>query len=370
MNGNTMKFRSDGTFHILQVSDPQDLAVTRKAMLRMLDAAYDRFRPDLVLFTGDNTLGNHLTDLFGVVKTGKKDDHDLTFKKMKKALANIIIPVEKRGIAFAMIFGNHDDMNCVPKSEQFEIYKKYPHCLPMNELDKDVDCDTYNIPVCSPDGTVKWNIYMLDSAWNDENGQSCKIKESTVNWYGRTSKSLNYAPSLMFLHVPLPQTKMLCMSCSADDPNAVYDGREYVRLDPSKASGQMRESISAAEDPYGLFDSIRQNGDVRAVISGHDHVNCFDGTADGVRFIQSGAASFRCYGDRIRGVRLFILHENDPLNFETDYFTYDDICGRGIRSQLRYFWDADDKIPQKYTALGTALIAGITAAAIFAKRKK
>ena len=63
MIDNTLHFRADGTFHILQVSDPQDLPHARKAMLRMLERAYDTLQPDLVLFTGDNTLGNHLHDV-------------------------------------------------------------------------------------------------------------------------------------------------------------------------------------------------------------------------------------------------------------------------------------------------------------------
>ena len=70
MNDNALTFREDGTFHILQVSDPQDLVYTRQAMIRMLDRAYDGLRPDLVLFTGDNTLANHLHDvLFVRIKT-------------------------------------------------------------------------------------------------------------------------------------------------------------------------------------------------------------------------------------------------------------------------------------------------------------
>ena len=55
-------FRSDGTFTILQVSDAQDMHFVRKTMLWMLDRGYELVKPDLVLFTGDNILGNHLCD--------------------------------------------------------------------------------------------------------------------------------------------------------------------------------------------------------------------------------------------------------------------------------------------------------------------
>ena len=87
--------------------------------------------------------------------------------------------------------------------------------------------------------------------------------------------------------------------------------------------------------------------------------------------LQTGAASFRCYGSRVRGVRLFTLHEDAGNSFETQYFTYDMLCGTGARAQARYFWDADDKAVEKYTALGCAAItAGVTAGAFLFQRQR
>ena len=56
-----LKFKN-GKFTLLQVSDPQDLQFVRPTMVRMLNIAYDRVKPDLVVLTGDNILGNHLCD--------------------------------------------------------------------------------------------------------------------------------------------------------------------------------------------------------------------------------------------------------------------------------------------------------------------
>ena len=374
MNDNTLKFRPDGTFRILQVSDPQDLVYARQAMLRMLERAYDSLRPDLVLFTGDNTLGNHLHDV-AFVRIKTVHSPAVTLWRMRRALRCILQPLEARGIPFAMIFGNHDDMNDVPKEDQFPIYRGYSMCLPMNETDKSVDCDTYNIPLQTADGRTAWNLYMLDSAWNDDKGQHCRIKPETTRWYAKTSDRLKEengeaVPSLLFLHVALPQMKALCKPCGKDDAGAVRDGDGYVCRDPAKAQGVMGESISACEDDGGLLREMRARGDVRAVISGHDHLNCFDGAADGVRYIQTGAASFRCYGSRIRGVREFVLHADDPENFETRYLTYDMLCGTGFPAQLRYFLDADDKIAEKYGILGGALLTAGTIAAAAGRRRK
>ena len=365
MKSNALRFRPDGTFHILQVSDPQDLVHPRRAMLRMLDRAYDSLRPDLVLFTGDNTLGNHLLDV-GPKRIPTLHNPAFTLRQMRRSLAHILEPVNRRGIPFGMIYGNHDDMNDVSKSAQFSLYRAYPMCLPMNETDASVDCDTYAIPILhSHNEKTAWNLYLLDSAWNDETGQYWRIKKETVRWYRETAARLRAdnggreVPSLMFMHVPLPQTENLCVPCEKTHPGAVNAGKGYVRLDPALASGILGESVSAGEDPYGLFDAIKENGDVRAVISGHDHLNCFDGVWDGVRLIQTAAASFRCYGGRMRGVREFILHENDTAHFITKHYTYDELCGTGFSAQLRYFWDADDKTAEKYTLLGAACAAAL-----------
>ena len=151
-NKNAIRMNKDGRLVIMQVSDPQDMKYVRKAMVKMLDKAYDTVKPDLVLFTGDNILGNHLLDArFGSrqIAEGKEATLDI----MKASLHHICAPLEKRGIPFAMIYGNHDDMNLVTKEEQIEIYKSYSGCLPMNDCSNGVDCDTYNIPVLSADGS-------------------------------------------------------------------------------------------------------------------------------------------------------------------------------------------------------------------------
>lgn len=375
---NALYFREDGTFRVLQVSDPQDLAHPRRAMLNMLDAAYEKLRPDLVLFTGDNTLGNHLLDV-GPFRVRESRNPARTLRQMRRALGHILQPVEKRNMPFAMIYGNHDDMNDVTKQAQFALYRAYPHCLPMNETDPAVDCDTYRIPLCTRDGKTAWNLWLLDSAWNDEAGQHWAIKEETVRWYARAEDALSEAnggapvPSIMFMHVPLPQTKELLTPCKATDPGALSDGEGFVRLDPAKARGVLGEGVGAGEDPFGLYEAVRARGGVRAFVFGHDHRNCFDGVSNGMRFIQSGGASFRCYGAKeTRGVRLFTLRADDPDGFETKFFTYKDLCGDGPLARARYFWDADESIIAKYTLLGAGAILAIagTAAGALAAHKK
>ncbi len=373
-NTNAVKFNSSGKLIVMQVSDPQDMKYVRKAMVRMLDNAYDLLKPDLVLFTGDNILGNHLLDArFGnrQIASGKA----ATLQIMKDSIHHICAPLEKRKIPFAMIYGNHDDMNAVTKDEQADIYRSYSMCLPMNTRNGKVDCDTYNIPVYSRDGEkLMFNLWMLDCAWYDKKEDKCytAIKPETVEWYKQTSAKLKEenggepVPSLMFAHIPLPEITNLIEQCGPNDIGAALTHqRGWCRLIPEIARGTMLEYPSILEDSAGLFDAALECGDVKGIVSGHDHVNCFEGKYKGIEFIQTSCASFRCYGGEMRGVRIFEIDERDPADYTTYFFNYADLCGRGIGAKLRYFWDADELEKTKAAVLaGSAVAAGIAGAII------
>lgn len=373
-NTNAVKFNSSGKLVVMQVSDPQDMKYVRKAMVKMLDNAYDLIKPDLVVFTGDNILGNHLLDArFGdrKIASGKA----ATLEVMKDSIHHICAPLDERSIPFAMIYGNHDDMNAVSKDEQADIYRSYSMCLPMNTRNGKVDCDTYNIPVYSRDGEkVLFNLWMLDSAWYDKFEDKCytAIKPETVEWYKQTSAKLKEenggenVPSLMFAHIPLPEITNLIEQCGPNDTGAVLThAKGWCRLRPDMARGTMLEYPSILEESSGLFDAVLECGDVKGIVSGHDHVNCFEGKYKGVDFIQTSCASFRCYGGEMRGVRIFEIDERDPENYMTYFFNYADLCGRGIGAKMRYFWDADELEKTKAAVLaGTAVAAGIVGAII------
>lgn len=363
---NKIKFRPSGKLIVMQVSDTQDMKYVRKAMVKMLDNAYDKIKPDLVLFTGDNILGNHLLDArFGnkQIASGKA----ATLKVMKESIHHICAPLEKRKIPFAMIYGNHDDMNAVSKDEQADIFRSYSMCLPMNNRNGKVDCDTYNIPVYPYEGDKPvFNMWMLDSAWYDKAQDKCfqAIKSETVEWYKETSAKLTAenggepVPSLMFAHIPLPEILNLVEECGPNDVGAVLTHQKgWCRLKDG-CRGMMQEYPSILPESNGLFDAALECGDVKAIVSGHDHVNCFEGRYKGIEFLQTSCASFRCYGNEMRGVRVFEINQNDPSDYITYFFNYAELCGRTPSAKLRYFWDADEKEKQKAAVIaGTAAVA-------------
>lgn len=379
-----LKFNS-GKFTVLQVSDPQDLQFVRKTMVKMLDAAYDRVNPDLVVFTGDNILGNHLRDArFGSRKVILSPDGE--YEAMKTAIHHIAEPVDRRGIPFTMIYGNHDDMNFISKEKQAEIWRGYESFVGLDDSGDSGDVATFNLPVMSSDGKkTAFNLWFIDSARLDKAEEKCHtgVKKQAVEWYINKSNLLKEqnggkpVPSVLFQHIPFSEMTRLNSPCKKDDYGALPlfkkgEPEKYIRLDPAVADGFLGEPIDGCEENNGEFDAIKKQGDVAAAVFGHDHRNNFIAELDGIRIFQSSAASFRCYGNRFRGVRVIEINENEPESVKTYFLTYSELCGNGPVSRLRYIWDADGEGKKKAALIAfvsAAAITSATAAAIGRKKK-
>lgn len=379
-----LKFNS-GKFTVLQVSDPQDLQFVRKTMVKMLDAAYDRVNPDLVVFTGDNILGNHLRDArFGSRKVILSPDGE--YEAMKTAIHHIAEPVDRRGIPFTMIYGNHDDMNFISKEKQAEIWRGYDSFVGLDDTGDSGDVATFNLPVMSTDGKkTAFNLWFIDSARLDKAEEKCHtgVKKQAVEWYINKSNRLKKqnggkpVPSVLFQHIPFSEMTRLNSPCKKDDYGALPlfkkgEPEKYIRLDPAVADGFLGEPIDGCEENNGEFDAIKKQGDVAAAVFGHDHRNNFIAELDGIRIFQSSAASFRCYGNRFRGVRVIEINENEPESVKTYFLTYSELCGNGPVSRLRYIWDADGEGKKKAALIAfvsAAAITSATAAAIGRKKK-
>jgi hypothetical protein len=109
---------------------------------------------------------------------------------MRTALAHILDIPEKKKIPFAMIYGNHDDMNSFTGDEQAEIFRAYS----MNRGFENTGdlCGTYRLPVYSSDGEKQLlNLWMMNTAWHDKELDKCfnDITEKQVEWFRNESAS-------------------------------------------------------------------------------------------------------------------------------------------------------------------------------------
>ena len=244
----------------------------------------------------------------------------------------------------------------------FSVLNPNPHAFINGDIvgSNAPDVATYNLPIYSEDGEkIKFNLWMMDSAWTDKelDRTFSIVKPEALEWYKKKSADLKEAnggepvPSLMFQHIPMIEEFELTEECSADAKGAVKgpDGK-YIKLKDS-CKGVLGEYICAVDEKTGQMEAMKECGDIKGIVFGHDHCNCFEGVVDGINFIQTACASFRCYGKRYRGVRIFDIDENG--NYETKFYTYKDLMGNGILNELAFIWDADGFLKQKL-----ALIAG------------
>ena len=83
------------------------------------------------------------------------------------------------------------------------------------------------------------------------------------------------APGLAYFHIPLPK---------------------YASFDSSNFTGVKQEGISSASVNSGFFTTLVEAGDVKAVFTGHDHVNDFCGKLTGIHLCYAGGFGYHAYG--------------------------------------------------------------------------
>lgn len=371
-----IKFRNNGKLKILQVSDAQDMHIVRPEMVRMLNDIYDREKPDLVVFTGDNILGNHMEDAV-VGSRHPKRSYEFVEHRVRTSLSHILDPLELRGIPFTMTYGNHDDRNQLGQRKQAEIWMEYSRFFGLNERD-DVPIDTFNVPIYDRTGEkIVYNLWLMDSAGLREDGTGYEgVQPESLAWYKQRAAELKAqnggvpVRSLMFQHIPFPEMAELYLPCEEGEAGAIPSHKGWYRLDPEKAHGISHE-FEYLDTDCGQLDVLRETGDVDAVVSGHLHTNAFEGTVQGQRVIACPGASFRSYGlPDTRGVCLFTLDESDPSAFEYRFIHYFDVYGKNIASKTRYFLNGDECETKKYAAMGAAVLTAAVGAAAAVCAKK
>lgn len=338
---NKVRFREDGTFKILQLSDIQDNLYLQPLTKNFIIDLLDKTEPDLVVLTGDN-IGPHKA----LTKWGNK-----------RLIDNVMKIFEERDIKVAAVFGNHDGENRLSKDEQFEVYNGYS-CFKGYEETKDLSgTGTYNLHIMSSKDRSKtvFNLWFFDSQeYNEENdlgGYGC-VQKDQIEWYAEREKELADAnggepvPSLAFQHIIIPEIyDVLLKTGEANDKGEIISTtddyvKEYsivknttVYTLPEEYRGEdvfLSETPCPPEYSNGQVQAMAENGKVLGIASGHDHKNSFVIPYEGVDIIQTPTVGFGSYGDNNRGARLITLNEKNLTEYETeviffrDYYITDD----------------------------------------------
>ena len=333
-----MKFNKNGKFKIMQITDIQEVYKVSPDTEKLLEAAVEQEKPDLVVYTGDQIKG------YGV-----------TYKGMGKELVNnvaatiqkLLKPVADRNIPFAVTFGNHDRQVGISNKDQFEqIYKKLPNCIGEQAEGIDGGGTTY-IPIKSSSGDKDvFNIYLFDSGTDAKGGGYEPFDPAVIEWYKKTRENLkekngNYVPSLVFQHIPMFEHYNVLKQVKKSEKGAIPAFRihkgEYYKIDETKCvpGSVLLEPPSIPDVNTGEFDALKEKGEVLGVFVGHDHKNSYVGKVEGIDVGFTQSAGFNVYGNgKQRGVRCFVIDENDPTHYETYTKTYEQLCGGKLHKPL------------------------------------
>ena len=107
---------------------------------------------------------------------------------------------------------------------------------------------------------------------------------------------------------------------------------EFYKLGDTCRPGDMLEEPPSIPDiNNGEFDTLHEKGDILGVFVGHDHKNSFVGRYKDMDLGFTQSAGFNVYGNRTkRGVRCFVLHEDDPTHYDTYTRTYEELVGTKV----------------------------------------
>lgn len=287
-----LKFNTEGRFKIVQLTDMHislkkgQSEICYELIKEMIQAE----KPDLVIFTGDQ----------------------VTEYQPQEAWKRLVKQMKESGVAWTMVYGNHDHEQGLTRDEIFEMVSAAPNCLMEKGNVKGVG--NYVLEIMESDSEKAAAVlYFMDSHANCEQsriGGYQWIDFSQIAWFIEQSKKYQL-PSLAFFHIPLPEY------------NAAFE---------KKVTGEKNESICAPKLNSGLFTALKEAGNVMGVFVGHDHENDFVGVHYGIALGYGRvSAGKNAYGKLSPGARIITLKEG-----EKKFETYIRLKGGEVKDQCRF----------------------------------
>ncbi len=291
-------YNDDGSFRVLILADLHVRANSNTTQIEeRIKALVDKEQPNLVVFTGDNTIG-----------AGSE-------KSLRACLDKMVGYIEENEIPWCHVFGNHDREGALTNEQQQAIYESYEYCI-----SKDVEgisgVGNYVHGIYNKNGTLGSVIYFLDSGTSNSTYTYDYIQDDQIAWYKETSELLqeynggNLVKGMMAFHIPLIENQY------------AYNNRENVEI-VYEAEGDRYEAICPSSYDTNLFETILLRGDVKAIVTGHDHNNDYMYNYYGVKLCSAPTISKLGYSnsEEHEGARIFDLNLSTIENIET-YVSY------------------------------------------------
>jgi len=272
MLGDTIKILQLTDLHLTYGIDAND-----RKTYALIERLVESESWDLVVFSGDMTmspLGPRL------------------FKKLIEVMEDL-------GTPWTFIFGNHET--------DYHVYQDYlalidttEHLLFMTGPELEEGGAGNFMIEFTKGGIPFYKAYFLDShqereVYTEEEGIYGYLSQAQVEWYENHVQT-DTVPSVMFMHIPIRQYTLV-----ETDPSIVYSGI----FDEDKVYPQGVDT--------GIFAAITEHQKTRGIFVGHDHLNDFQFTVEGVLLAYGRASGYNGYGYLEKGGRVIEIDEQKEL---------------------------------------------------------
>ena len=204
----------------MQITDMQEIPAISKDTIALMERAVLEEQPDLVVYTGDQIKG------YGVTYKGKGEELE---REVAQTIGKLLEPVTKRGIPFAVTFGNHDCQVGISNQDQG---------------------GTCAIPIEASDGSGRdvFELYLFDSGTDAREGGYEAFDPKIIAWYRKQREDLRekngmYVPSIVFQHIPMREYYEVLKRVDRGEKGAVRAYRthknEYYKLGETCGAGDI-----------------------------------------------------------------------------------------------------------------------------------
>jgi len=247
---------------------------------RLIEALVEHVAPDIVVFSGDQTMAP-----FG----------PLLFQRLAQVMDQLDVP-------WTFIFGNHDN--------DHDLYEKYLANLPDDENllfkvgPQLADGGYGNFKIATYFNNLPfYNLYLLDTHTEAPGDlQYGWLSEAQVAWYEEKmiEDQLANTYSSVFMHIPLIEYENYINT-------TLHDGK--------KGEGIYHQGMNT-----GFFQAMVDHGMSQAVFVGHDHLNTFSFYYQDILLAYGCATGYNGYGNSSKGGRII---EIDAANTLVTNLIYD-----------------------------------------------
>lgn len=361
-NDIVLKFNNNGNFRIMHITDTHFTDFPFQESISFIEKALDDYKPDLVIFGGDNIKGWFDTSM----QLGTK-----------AAIDQLVAPIVSRNIPFSFVYGNHDwEAYLCPKAMQNSYYGAYDNCIIPDGYSSISRNANGNILVKDSKGENDiFNIWLFDS------GTKIKLDSGTIiegvnpaeiKWYEKKSEEIKAdnggkpIPAIAFQHFAVEEVTKLfdenkngveCGDKSYILKQGITDGiKDGVPvLENSIMLTHLNKSCEIPTKNNGEYAAFLKQGDVFGLFFGHTHANDFCGITEDNIIIGStlSAGGFNIssrftddQGNQVeaRGLRIIDINESKLKDCENNVESLSTFSVY----YSEYFNDSIEKYPSKY----------------------